>query len=84
MLHDAAREFNVDLSRSYLIGDSFRDLQAARNAGMKAVLVLTGYGKETQKLLINSDTTVRAHFVASDLLAAAYWVVQDVAKSQEF
>ncbi len=42
MIHQAARELNLDLSRSWMIGDRISDIQAARNAGAKAILVLSG------------------------------------------
>jgi D-glycero-D-manno-heptose 1,7-bisphosphate phosphatase len=38
LLTEAAREWNVDLSRSVLIGDSESDLAAARSAGCPAIL----------------------------------------------
>lgn len=41
--------FNVDLVNAWAIGDSMRDLLAARAAGAKPVLVLSGKGRETQK-----------------------------------
>ena len=48
MLHQAAREHNVDLTRSFVIGDKSSDMNLATNAGARGVLVLTGYGRETQ------------------------------------
>ena len=41
MLLKAAREWNIDLSRSYMIGDSDRDLRAGRNAGCKGSIKIT-------------------------------------------
>ena len=35
LLFQAARDFNIDLSESYMIGDSDRDIQAGNNAGCK-------------------------------------------------
>jgi D-glycero-D-manno-heptose 1,7-bisphosphate phosphatase len=45
MLHRAAREHEIDLTRSYMIGDSRVDMEAAAAAGVQPVLVLTGYGR---------------------------------------
>jgi D-glycero-D-manno-heptose 1,7-bisphosphate phosphatase len=42
-----AREHEVDLSRTYAVGDSGRDLQAAIRAGAKPILVKTGKGLKT-------------------------------------
>jgi histidinol-phosphate phosphatase family protein len=44
MIQHAQRELNIDLSQSWLIGDTTTDVQTARNAGLRAVLVRTGYG----------------------------------------
>lgn len=35
MLLQAAKDWNIDLSESYMIGDSDRDIEAGRNAGVK-------------------------------------------------
>ena len=44
MLYRAAREHNIDLSESILIGDKISDMQAGINAGLKSVfLVSTGH-----------------------------------------
>jgi D-glycero-D-manno-heptose 1,7-bisphosphate phosphatase len=44
MLQQAERELDVDLSRSYVIGDTYSDIEMAWNAGARGALVLTGYG----------------------------------------
>jgi len=43
MIDRAAREFNVAIDRSWLIGDSSVDMEAARRAGVKSLLVESGY-----------------------------------------
>ena len=40
----AARDLNLDLSESWMIGDRFNDIEAAHRAGAKGILVKTGYG----------------------------------------
>ena len=45
MILRAAREHEIDLGRSYAIGDSRVDIEAAAGAGIPGVLVLTGYGR---------------------------------------
>jgi histidinol-phosphate phosphatase family protein len=46
MLLEAAAHFGVDPSASLSVGDSYRDLEAARRAGMPAWLVATGKGPQ--------------------------------------
>lgn len=45
MLLQAARELEIDLSRSWMVGDKLVDIQAGQAAGCRAVLVRTGYGR---------------------------------------
>ena len=44
MLHDAARDLNLDLSTSWVVGDQWRDVQLAHAAGCRSVLLRTGHG----------------------------------------
>jgi histidinol phosphatase-like enzyme len=46
MILQAAKDFDLDLSRSYMIGDDRIDIEAGKNAGCRTVLVLTGKGRE--------------------------------------
>jgi D-glycero-D-manno-heptose 1,7-bisphosphate phosphatase len=63
MIFQAARDHDVDLSRSYFIGDKKSDMDCGRNAGVTTILVQTGYGKQTSAQL--------ADMVARDLTEAA-------------
>lgn len=49
MLEKAAREHNIDLSSSIIIGDSTLDIKMAENAGMQSVLLKTGQKGEDGK-----------------------------------
>jgi HAD superfamily hydrolase (TIGR01662 family) len=48
MLFDAAAEFDLDLAGSYMIGDKAADVECGRRAGVKTILVLTGYGPQQE------------------------------------
>lgn len=69
-LRDAAREFDLDLSRCYMIGDRPSDISAGQNAGVKTILVLTGAGRETL-----AEGKVQPDHVAEDINAAADWIL---------
>jgi len=45
MLLEAAQKHNIDLSRSYMVGDRWRDIDAGHNAGCKTILVDSGYNE---------------------------------------
>ena len=62
MVLQAARQHDVDLCSSFYVGDKKSDIECGRNAGLKTILVRTGYGKETDGKL--------ADFVADDFKAA--------------
>lgn len=46
MVLEAAADFDLDLAASYFIGDKAADVECGRRAGMRTILVLTGYGAE--------------------------------------
>lgn len=48
MLLEAARDLHIDLTRSFVIGDKTSDIQCGRNAGVRTVLVQTGYGTQQE------------------------------------
>jgi D-glycero-D-manno-heptose 1,7-bisphosphate phosphatase len=65
MLLQAARDFDLDLATSLLIGDKLSDVQAGKRAGVRwTVIVKSGHHVEPIAL-------VEADVVATDLLAAA-------------
>ena len=59
MIEEAVKKYNIDLSKSYMVGDSTMDLETARNAGIKSVLVDTGFagndGKYDRSCDIEAD-----------------------------
>ncbi|MDA0986623.1 MAG: HAD family hydrolase [Bacteroidetes bacterium] len=44
MLQKAKDEFGINLNSSFIVGDKLADVQTGFNAGMKSILVETGYG----------------------------------------
>jgi D-glycero-D-manno-heptose 1,7-bisphosphate phosphatase len=74
-LFDARDEFNVDLGRSYMIGDKLIDLECGWNAGVKqSILVRTGYGAETVR---EAPEQMARAIVMDDLDQAANWILSD-------
>ncbi len=57
MLKDGAFEFNIDLNKSYMVGDRWRDVEAGNNAGCKTVFIDYGYAErqpESYDILVTS------------------------------
>ena len=63
MIFEAQHDHHLDLARSYLIGDKTSDIGCGRNAGVRTILVQTGYGA--------SEIDCRADWIARDLAHAA-------------
>ena len=77
LMQQAARDLDLDLSRSYLVGDRYSDMQTAANAGAKGILVLTGYGRGEYEYLRAAQKVQPVH-VAPDLLEAVEWILADL------
>lgn len=56
MLTDAARALDLDLSRSWMIGDRWRDIDCGKRAGVRTVFIDFGYA---EKLGATPDFTVK-------------------------
>lgn len=41
----AAEQFGIDLRRSYVIGDTYRDMKMGFEIGARTILLMTGYGR---------------------------------------
>jgi D,D-heptose 1,7-bisphosphate phosphatase len=72
MARRAAEELGIDLSRSVVIGDRWRDLAVAQAVGARGIMVKTGYGA-TEALNPPPDMTADA--VCDDLIGAAVWLL---------
>lgn len=46
MLLEAAAEFDLDMARSFMVGDKADDVECGKRAGVRTIQVLTGYGAE--------------------------------------
>ncbi len=69
LIKDAAKEFDINLSKSFMIGDKNIDIKMGHNASCKSILVLTGNG-------IKEKENSKADYVAKDLLDAAKWILK--------
>jgi D-glycero-D-manno-heptose 1,7-bisphosphate phosphatase len=63
MVFEAQRDHDIDLARSFFIGDKAIDIECGRNAGVRTILVKTGYGA--------NEAHAEADWIVDDLSAAA-------------
>ena len=74
LIEQACREFPIDMTNSYVIGDRCTDMELASRSGLKGILVKTGYGLGDLKYIVPSSPYQPFH-VAEDLLDAVQWIV---------
>lgn len=72
MARRAAEELGIDLGRSVVIGDRWRDIAVAQAVGCRGILVKTGYGA-TEAL--KPQPGLSADAVCDDLIGAAVWLL---------
>jgi D-glycero-D-manno-heptose 1,7-bisphosphate phosphatase len=48
MIEAAARDFDLDPSRSWVVGDKWMDVRLGHHVGARAILVRTGWGREQE------------------------------------
>ena len=63
MILEAAREHEIDLSRSFMIGDKQIDAECGRRAGVRTILVQSGQEQH--------NTAAASDWTAADLMEAA-------------
>ena len=82
MLLHAANDLDIELESSYMIGDTYRDIEAATKVGVKGILVKTGYGREELQDVGNdvARSENKPDFVAEDILDAVKWIMKDMLK----
>ena len=74
LIRRAAEDLGIDLARSWMVGDRYSDTELARNAGVRAAFVLSGYGRgehEHQSLAWKR----RPDLVAENLLEAVRAII---------
>jgi D,D-heptose 1,7-bisphosphate phosphatase len=67
----ACEELRLDRTRSWMIGDQSRDIEMARRAGLRSILVRTGLAGADAKFAATPD------FIADDLPSAAALVLAE-------
>ena len=63
LLLNAKKKWNINLNKSYMIGDRWKDIQAGINAGCKTVFINNNY---------KDNKEIKANFITDSLLDAVY------------
>jgi D-glycero-D-manno-heptose 1,7-bisphosphate phosphatase len=82
LLLRASQEMDIDLARSYMVGDMPKDIEAAGKAGAKGILVQTGYGADhlgqmKNGFAANHFSSIQPDYIARDILDAVAWIMKD-------
>jgi len=76
MLEKGAKDFSLDLTQCFVIGDKVSDAELGKNSGAKSVIVKTGYGEG--EIRSEKMDKVNPDFIAEDILDAVEWILNDI------
>jgi D,D-heptose 1,7-bisphosphate phosphatase len=75
LVFKAAADHDLDLMKSYFVGDTISDYECGINAGVKTILVKTGYGEECFSILKKENKFPT--FVAGNIVDACSFIEKD-------
>ena len=73
MFQRAAQELDLDLSRSFAVGDRWPDVEAGVAVGAQGILVRTGYGRTSE---VSGSARVTAAACVDNLVEAVTWILR--------
>ena len=76
MIDSAIKELNIDISKSFMVGDRYKDIEFAQKAGLHAIFVKTGYGLG-EFTYQRKSWTIQPDYIAKDLLEAARYIKEN-------
>ena len=85
MLKRAAKDLNIDLNQSFMIGDKMDDICAGYQAGCETILVLTGQGRDELEYYSKTknsvlEKSIKPNNIASDLLESVSIIFKKIQK----
>ena len=72
LVQRAARDLDLDVARSFVVGDTWRDVGLAQSVGARGILVRTGSGAAEEK---QPPPGLSADAIVDNLAAAASWIL---------
>lgn len=79
LIDKAARDLDIDVKQSYVVGDKWSDVELGQRAGAHSVLVRTGYGS-TEDGNVRPPHLVDPDFIAHTIIEAADWIIKQTGR----
>jgi D-glycero-D-manno-heptose 1,7-bisphosphate phosphatase len=76
LLDRAARDLNLDLRQSFMVGDKWSDVELGQRAGARTILVRTGFAADDPGN-VRPDHVRDPNFIARDLATAVEWILKN-------
>lgn len=74
MILQAAKKFDIDLSKSWMLGDMISDVATGKNAGCKTILIKSAANERIIKSAHPFDTNIKPDYYAENLLDAVKFI----------
>jgi D-glycero-D-manno-heptose 1,7-bisphosphate phosphatase len=74
LIERAVRDLSIEISRSYMVGDKWSDIELAHRAGVRAILVKSGFAPDDPANK-RPDHLREPDFLAHSLSEAADWII---------
>ncbi|GAB4322574.1 MAG: D-glycero-beta-D-manno-heptose 1,7-bisphosphate 7-phosphatase [Candidatus Sumerlaeia bacterium] len=76
MIEKAVCDLGLSLAGGWMVGDKWSDVLCGWRAGLRSILVLTGYGREQWLRVAQSGEPIGVLTVAGSLADAADWILK--------
>jgi D-glycero-D-manno-heptose 1,7-bisphosphate phosphatase len=77
LIERAARDLDINVKRSYVVGDKWSDVELGQRAGAHSILVQSGFAPDDPGN-IRAPHVSEPDFIAQTILEAADWIVRQV------
>jgi D-glycero-D-manno-heptose 1,7-bisphosphate phosphatase len=81
LIDKAARELDIDIARSYMVGDKWSDIELGQRAGMHTLLVNTGFAHDDPGN-VRPAQVHEPDVIAHDIEEAVAWIVRHVERDR--
>ena len=79
LINQAARDLDIDIQRSYVVGDKWSDIELGQRAGAHCILVRSGFAADDAGN-VRPPQVKDPDFVAHTISDAADWIIRDIKK----